>query len=68
MGGEGHEENEQDEENGEDQDDNSDDSTINDESSFLPNGSAKLTCQTHDARTRIMRMLQRFFMIYRCCK
>ena len=37
--------------------------TMNDESSFLPNGSAKLKCQTHDARMRMMRMLQRFSMI-----
>ena len=35
--------------------------TMNDESSFLPNGSAKLKCQTHDARMRMMMMmLQRF--------
>ena len=37
--------------------------TMNDESSFLPNGSAKLKCQTHDARMRMIRMLQRFSMI-----
>ena len=39
--------------------------TMNDESSFLPNGSAKLKCQTHDARMRMMMMmmLQRFSMI-----
>ena len=30
---------------------------------FLPNGSAKLKRQTHDARMRMMRMLQRFSMI-----